>query len=121
MVTAYLRQYSEKVMGIIEFGGIPITTYPMIKFFGREHIYGEKSYLTREQHIEAADEYSRENTRFLTEIGETNLILNKWALTSFFLILNREVMKEMFEWRRRYPKNKLKLIAFGRRDHLFPS
>lgn len=45
-------------------------------------------------------------------------LMNKYTLLAFYLILPVDIMSEMFEWRRQYPKI-LKLITFGRKDEIF--
>lgn len=106
--TAYIHRHPTKVIGIIEFGCIPISFYMSVKIFGEHFIFNQKD--------KDPDAVYEEYLQWLRDFTPGDLMpMNKHTLKAFFSILNTEVFKEMFEWRRNYPKI-LKLITYGRQD-----
>jgi pimeloyl-ACP methyl ester carboxylesterase len=54
MVTAYAKKFPQKIKGIIEFGGVPVTAYIALKQFGKDYIFGNGN-LDRAHLIKNAD------------------------------------------------------------------
>jgi hypothetical protein len=116
IATIYINKYPQKVVGIVEFGCIPITFYNLIKLLARNLTFRNRD-IPREKLINEVDHVYDESTALLKREGTPSslIIKNKYTMLALILILNMEVFDNVFEWRRNYQKI-LKLITFGRRD-----
>lgn len=118
IATAYIHYHPTKVVGIIEFGGIPATGYTTIKLLGERYIFGGGD-LSVETLAKNKESIHKDYLEWLkTADYDMSLAIGKHALIGFYALLNAEFFKNVFEWRRSYP-HILKLITFGRYDSLF--